>query len=163
MECQGKTGRRRRQFPEIIMDSMVEEEETKMVLVVNSSLAMGKGKVAAQCGHAAVLCYKAAMVEVPEVLARWERSGMAKVVVKATEEELEVVVGRARKAGVLAVEVRDAGRTQVDGDNHNHLHHHHQPDGHPHPQVAAGSLTVVGLAPGQAATLHRLTPGLKLY
>ena len=160
MECQGKTSRRRREFPEIIMDSMVEEEEAKMVLVVNSSLAMGKGKVSAQCGHAAVLCYKAAMVEVPVVLARWERIGMAKVVVKAREEELEVLVGRARKAGVLVVEVRDAGRTQVDND---HLHYHHQVHDHHHPQVAAGSLTVVGLGPGPATQLDQVSSGLKLY
>lgn len=34
----------------------------KMVLVVRNDLGMGKGKMAAQCCHAAVMCYQKAMV-----------------------------------------------------------------------------------------------------
>lgn len=48
---------RRKKLPEIVMESWHREEEVKMVLVVNTELGMGKGKVAAQCGHAAVACF----------------------------------------------------------------------------------------------------------
>ncbi|PIK56816.1 putative peptidyl-tRNA hydrolase 2, mitochondrial [Apostichopus japonicus] len=40
----------------------------KMVLVVRQDLKMGKGKVAAQCSHAAVGCYKRAVSEKPDTL-----------------------------------------------------------------------------------------------
>ena len=47
----------RRNLPEIVMDAW-QPEEVKMVLVVNTELKMGVGKIAAQCGHGAVACYK---------------------------------------------------------------------------------------------------------
>jgi peptidyl-tRNA hydrolase len=33
-----------------------------MLLIVNTELGMGKGKMAAQCGHAAIGCYEQWMV-----------------------------------------------------------------------------------------------------
>ena len=47
----------------------------KMVLCVNQELGMGKGKIAAQCGHAAVGCYKRALRQAPQGLRAWEVSG----------------------------------------------------------------------------------------
>lgn len=42
---------------------------------------MGKGKVAAQCAHAAVAAYKAARKH-PKLLNLWEECGQAKITVK---------------------------------------------------------------------------------
>jgi len=42
---------------------------------------MGKGKVAAQCSHAAVAAYKAARKH-PKILRAWEESGQAKITLK---------------------------------------------------------------------------------
>lgn len=42
---------------------------------------MGKGKVAAQCSHAAVAAYKAARKH-PKILKAWEESGQAKITLK---------------------------------------------------------------------------------
>lgn len=42
---------------------------------------MGKGKVAAQCAHAAVAAYKAA-INYPRILQAWEECGQAKITVK---------------------------------------------------------------------------------
>lgn len=42
-------------------------EEHKLVLVVRTDLGMGKGKVAAQCGHATLACYKRATKLMPLV------------------------------------------------------------------------------------------------
>lgn len=42
-------------------------EECKLVLVVNQELGMGKGKIAAQCGHATLACYKTLLTQNPKV------------------------------------------------------------------------------------------------
>ncbi|KAG1436804.1 hypothetical protein G6F56_013403 [Rhizopus delemar] len=56
-------------------------------LVVRSDLGMTKGKMAAQCGHATLACYKAAKKDHPEVLKAWEHCGQAKVALKCDGEE----------------------------------------------------------------------------
>lgn len=42
---------------------------------------MGKGKIAAQCAHAAVAAYKAATKD-PTILHAWEECGQTKITVK---------------------------------------------------------------------------------
>ncbi|KAK1332868.1 hypothetical protein QTO34_006399 [Cnephaeus nilssonii] len=64
-----------------------ESGEYKMILVVRNDLKMGKGKVAAQCSHAAVSAYKQIQRKNPELLKQWEYCGQPKVVVKAPDEE----------------------------------------------------------------------------
>ncbi|XP_065830910.1 peptidyl-tRNA hydrolase 2, mitochondrial-like [Oscarella lobularis] len=117
-------------------------EEYKLVLVVRNDLKMGKGKVAAQCSHATLHCYKAMLKRDPKTLGRWETTGQAKVVLKATDEkELDELSFQARQAGLEAGVIRDAGRTQI----------------------AAGSKTVLGVGPGPAQLIDRITGHLKLY
>lgn len=53
----------------------------KLTLVIRTDLKMGKGKVAAQCSHAAVAAYKAARKQ-PKILRAWEKSGQAKITLK---------------------------------------------------------------------------------
>ena len=132
----------------------------KMVLVVRTDIGMGKGKVrtminimvikgfwrtlqaAAQCAHAAVMCYKAAVRETPELVARWEQLGVTKVCLKMDSEEgLAVLAAAAREAGLVTGLVRDAGRTQL------------QP----------GTTTVLGIGPGPVDMVNQLTGHLKLY
>ncbi len=50
-------------------------EECKMVLVVRTDLKMDKGKIAAQCGHATLACYKTALQTNPAIVKQWERIG----------------------------------------------------------------------------------------
>ena len=103
----------RRNLPEIVMDAW-QPEEVKMVLSVNTELKMGAGKIAAQCGHGALACYKLGIEEQSQVVAAWERAGQKKVVVRGGGEEALVNLGRAaRMAGLVVAEVRDAGRSQV--------------------------------------------------
>ncbi|KAK3737515.1 hypothetical protein QZH41_010627, partial [Actinostola sp. cb2023] len=61
--------------------------EYKMVLVVRQDLRMGKGKVAAQCSHAAVGLCTQLLNNKPKVLIKWENSASPKVVVKAPDED----------------------------------------------------------------------------
>ena len=113
----------------------------KMVLCVNMELKMGKGKVAAQCGHAAVGCYKRALRLCPNGVKAWEYTGCAKIAVKCpTEAEMGEIQSRAAQVGIPTYLVEDAGRTQI----------------------AAGSRTVVGLGPAPVRVFEGITSHLKL-
>lgn len=59
----------------------MDSDNYKLILAIRTDLKMGKGKVAAQCAHAAVQAYKAAE-NYPEVLHAWEKCGQAKITVK---------------------------------------------------------------------------------
>lgn len=122
--------------------SAVSSGPGKMVLVVRTDLGMAKGKVAAQCAHAAVLCYKRAMKDQPELLNSWELVGQTKVCLKVdSESSLLELAGQARETGLVFAVVRDAGRTQVD----------------------AGTITVLGIGPAPSSALDQITGHLKLY
>mmetsp|Transcript_20480 Transcript_20480/g.19707 ORF Transcript_20480/g.19707 Transcript_20480/m.19707 type:complete len:200 (-) Transcript_20480:177-776(-) len=113
----------------------------KMVLCVNQELKMGKGKVAAQCCHAAVGCYKKASKDCPSALKAWEYTGCAKIAVKCpTEEQMNVIMVKASEAGIPYCLVEDAGRTQI----------------------AAGSRTVIGIGPAPVRVFEGITSDLKL-
>ncbi|KAI8098658.1 peptidyl-tRNA hydrolase [Halteromyces radiatus] len=112
-----------------------------MVLVVRTDLGMTKGKIAAQCGHATLACYKAIQKSNPAVLRKWERSGQAKVALKAvSEEQLLELQAMALSLNITAQSICDAGRTQI----------------------AAGSRTVLGVGPGPVELLNQVTGHLKL-
>ncbi|ORE09462.1 PTH2-domain-containing protein [Rhizopus microsporus var. microsporus] len=113
----------------------------KLTLVVRTDLGMTKGKIAAQCGHATLACYKAAKKVNPEILRAWEYSGQAKVALKCdSEEKLLELQAIALSLGLPAQSIRDAGRTQI----------------------AAGSRTVLGVGPGPAELIDQVTGHLKL-
>lgn len=99
------------------------------------------GKIAAQCGHAAVGCYKRARKQCPSALSAWERTGCAKIAVKCpTEEEMHAIGKLARTKGIPVYLVEDAGRTQI----------------------AAGSQTVLGMGPAPVWVFEDVTSHLKL-
>lgn len=121
---------------------MGEGGEFKMVIVVRNDLKMGKGKVAAQCSHAAVSAYKQVQRRNPELLKQWEYCGQPKVVVKAPDEDsLMELLTHAKEVGLPVSLIQDAGRTQI----------------------APGSRTVLGIGPGPADLVDKVTGHLKLY
>uniref|UniRef100_UPI00358EB1D5 peptidyl-tRNA hydrolase 2, mitochondrial isoform X1 n=1 Tax=Myxine glutinosa TaxID=7769 RepID=UPI00358EB1D5 len=116
--------------------------EEKLVLVVRSDLGMGKGKVAAQCAHAAVSAYKRVVQSNAEGLRRWECSGQSTVVLRAQDENaLSQLLAHAQTLGLPVSLVQDAGRTQI----------------------APGSRTVLGIGPGAADIVNKVTGHLTLY
>ncbi|KAG2459042.1 peptidyl-tRNA hydrolase 2, mitochondrial [Polypterus senegalus] len=121
---------------------MGETGEFKMILVVRSDLKMGKGKVAAQCSHAAVSAYKQCQKRNPELLKQWEYCGQPKIVVRVPDESglIELML-QAKDLGLPVSLIKDAGRTQI----------------------APGSLTVLGVGPGPADLVDKVTLHLKLY
>ncbi|KAM4048049.1 peptidyl-tRNA hydrolase 2, mitochondrial isoform 1-T2 [Anomaloglossus baeobatrachus] len=121
---------------------MGESGDFKMVLVVRNDLKMGKGKVAAQCSHAAVSAYKQIQKRNPDLLKQWEYCGQPKVVVKAPDEaSLVELLSRAKQLGLTVSLIQDAGLTQI----------------------APGSRTVLGVGPGLANLIDQVTGQLKLY
>lgn len=113
----------------------------KLVLIIRTDLKMGKGKVAAQCAHAAVAAYKAATRH-PAILLAWEECGQPKITVKVNNEEALVEIAKHGKSvGLITNIVKDAGHTQI----------------------PAGSKTVCGIGPGPAPLIDQVTGHLKLF
>ncbi|XP_072209912.1 peptidyl-tRNA hydrolase 2, mitochondrial [Excalfactoria chinensis] len=121
---------------------MGESGEFKMVLIVRNDLKMGKGKVAAQCSHAAVSAYKQVQRRNPELLKQWEYCGQPKVVLKAPDEDTLIqLLADAKRLGLTVSLIQDAGRTQI----------------------APGSQTVLGIGPGPADVVDKVSGHLKLF
>ncbi|XP_053672488.1 probable peptidyl-tRNA hydrolase 2 [Anopheles nili] len=89
--------------------------EYKMVLVVRNDLKMGKGKIAAQCGHAAVGAFETGLAKTPAAVKKWQHSGQAKIALKVESEQAMMEVYRIAKTNNLnCCVIRDAGRTQIE-------------------------------------------------
>ena len=116
-------------------------EPVKMILIINSGLKMGKGKIAAQAGHAAVAATLKAGEKTPGLLEAWLSSGQKKVCVKGTDSDhLLEFEKSAKQKGILTTRINDAGHTQI----------------------PRGSFTVLALGPDTDDTLDALTGELKL-
>jgi len=116
-------------------------EDCKLVLVVRTDLGMTSGKIAAQCSHATLACYKALTKSNPSLLRHWERTGQTKVALRCdSEDDLDLLEASARSLNLCARSIHDAGRTQI----------------------AAGSRTVLGIGPGPARLVSQVTGKLRL-
>lgn len=125
-----------------IIDTNRDVEPCKLVLIIRTDLGMSKGKVAAQCCHATLACYKAAARSHTQYLDHWEYEGQAKITLKCNSEgELLELQTRAHSLGLIGESIQDAGRTQI----------------------AAGSRTVLGIGPAPIALVDEVTKHLKLY
>jgi peptidyl-tRNA hydrolase len=110
----------------------------KQVIVVNQSLRLPKGKLAAQAAHAAV----AALLGADEASARaWLAEGMPKIVVAAEDEAALLALDAAARAhGIPSAVIHDVGRTVV----------------------PAGAVTCLGIGPADDGAVDALTGALKL-
>ncbi|CCH58557.1 hypothetical protein TBLA_0A07680 [Henningerozyma blattae CBS 6284] len=122
--------------------------EVRMALIIRQDLEMTKGKIAAQCCHAALSCFRLIGTDPSResynlnMLNRWLRGGQAKITLKCPNKEvLDELYAKAISLGINATVIHDAGRTQI----------------------AAGSATVLGLGPAPKAILDQVTGELKLY
>ena len=117
------------------------DEKLKMVFVVNHELKMGKGKIAAQVAHAAVKATLACGERDPALLDAWFKTGQKKICVKGdSAQHLEQLSIDAKKNGLLANKIHDAGHTQI----------------------PAGSFTVLALGPCRDEDIETVTGDLKL-
>jgi len=112
----------------------------KQVIVVRTDLGMGKGKIAAQVGHACVLAAENVRKSHPDWFDEWW-TGQEKIVVKVENlKELEEVKKHAIDLGVPWSEVTDAGHTQI----------------------APGTTTCISLGPAPEDLVDKITGDLKL-
>ncbi len=112
----------------------------KQVIAVRTDLDMGKGKIAAQVGHACVLGAEHVRKSNPEWFNEWW-NGQEKVVVKVNSmRELEVVKEHAISLNLPWSEVTDAGHTQI----------------------APGTTTCISLGPAPEDLINKVTGDLKL-
>lgn len=111
----------------------------KLALLVRTDLDMGRGKIAVQVAHAAVLAVLASRGS--SDCEAWLDEGQPKVVLRVSgDEELSRYAVAARAAGLPVELVRDAGRTQL----------------------APGTLTCCAIGPAETARVDALTGGLSL-
>lgn len=118
-------------------------DQTKMVFLVRTDLQMGKGKIASQVAHAAILLYKESIKNQNPLLNTWLRWGQPKIVLKIDkncESALQEVYEKAFKNNLTVCKVLDAGKTQVD----------------------QGSVTVIGIGPNKVEEIDEITNGFKL-
>jgi len=112
----------------------------KQVIVVRTDLDMGKGKIAAQVGHACVLGAEYVRKSKPEWFSEWWK-GQEKIVLKVSNlKELEQIKQGAIEIGVPWSEVTDAGHTQI----------------------APGTVTCISLGPAPEEKIDKITGDLKL-
>ncbi len=111
----------------------------KLVVLVRTDLGMGRGKIAAQVAHAAVIAALAAQES--RDFAAWLEEGQPKVVLRVSDgEQLSAVATAAGAAGLPVHVVRDAGRTQL----------------------APGTATCCAIGPAGNARVDAVTGGLSL-
>jgi PTH2 family peptidyl-tRNA hydrolase len=112
----------------------------KQVIIIRTDLDMGKGKIAAQVGHACVLGAEHVRKSNPEWFSEWWE-GQEKIVLKVSSlKELEQIKQITIELGIPWSEVTDAGHTQI----------------------APGTVTCISLGPAPEEKIDKVTGDLKL-
>jgi PTH2 family peptidyl-tRNA hydrolase len=115
--------------------------EYKQVIVIRSDLKMGKGKIAAQAGHAAVSAAEEARKHHRKWWVAWLNEGQCKIAVKVKgEKELLKIEKQAKECGLPVVLIVDRGLTQL----------------------PPGTVTCLGVGPAPADKVDKITSKLAL-
>jgi PTH2 family peptidyl-tRNA hydrolase len=117
------------------------EFKYKLVIVMRADLKMGKGKIAAQAGHAAVSAAEEARKQFPRWWRSWLDEGQCKIAVRAnSEEELVELKEQAGRAGLPHAFISDRGLTQLE----------------------PGTVTCLAIGPAPSPEVDRITGKLAL-
>jgi PTH2 family peptidyl-tRNA hydrolase len=118
------------------------EFQYKLVIVVRRDLDMSAGKMGAQVGHAAVTCALFAEKKCDDWFDPWLREGQKKVVLRAEGvAELRELERKARSLRLPTALIEDAGMTEL----------------------PPGTATVLGIGPGPAHIVDKVTGSLPLW
>lgn len=106
--------------------------------MVRTDLKLGKGKLAAQVAHASLESYLRASQKDQKA---WLEENQKKVVLKVkSEHDLVILFDKAKRAGLPATLIEDAGLTQI----------------------PPGTKTAVGIGPAEAEKIDVITGSLSL-
>ena len=112
-----------------------------MAIVVRQDLKMGKGKIAAQVGHASVEASEIARRMHRQWWNEWIGEGQCKVVLRTdSQDEFRTLESEATKLGLPTSIIRDRGLTQISPDTE----------------------TCIGIGPGPSKLVDRITGHLRL-
>ncbi len=117
------------------------EFKYKQIIVVRTDLTMGKGKLAAQVGHAAVSSAEEARKRKPKWWQAWLREGQCKVAVKV--KDLNALLELEREALLMKLPhslITDRGLTQL----------------------PPATVTCLGIGPAPAVQIDKITGDLHL-
>lgn len=110
----------------------------KQVIIINESLRLPRGKLAAQAAHASLAAFLSAS---PDNQQAWLNAGMPKIVLSAgSEQEVVEYYQKASATDLPAQLVHDEGKTVV----------------------PAGTITCVGIGPAPEGDIDKITGHLKL-
>jgi peptidyl-tRNA hydrolase len=110
----------------------------KQVIIINDSLKLPRGKLAAQVAHASLATF---LLANPSHQQAWLEIGMPKIVLSAdNEQEVVELYEKALAAQLPAQIVKDAGRTVI----------------------APGTITCIGIGPAPETEIDRITGHMKL-
>lgn len=85
--------------------------EVVMYIIVNNDINMRKGKIASQCAHGASKIVEILEHKTNERYRYWKSHSHPKVVLKATEEQLNILYD---KYCDITIKIIDEGRTQIE-------------------------------------------------
>jgi len=112
-----------------------------MAIVVRQDLKMGKGKIAAQVGHASVEASEIVRKENRNLWKEWIQKGQCKIVLKVGSlAEIKKLASKASKLDLSVVIIQDRGLTQLPAD----------------------TVTCIAIGPGQTKLIDDVTGHLRL-
>ncbi len=115
------------------------QKEYKQCIVLREDLKLSKGKAAVQAAHASILSYERAPVRDRR---NWKNQGQKKVALRVQSlSELYEVRDDAERLGLPCAIVEDAGLTEI----------------------PPGTVTALGIGPGRADEIDKVTKDLDLF
>jgi len=116
------------------------DDSIKQIIVVRSDLKLGKGKLGAQVGHAAVSGYLKVNKSNSLIAKKWIHEGQKKVVTKIENEKELIKLYSIVSEQIPCSLITDAGRTQI----------------------APGTKTCFSIGPWHSDEINKFTAFLKL-
>ena len=113
----------------------------KLIVVVRDDLDLSCGKISVQVAHASVECTIKAMKNKRRIFEEWHREGQRKIVLRAKDlDELLFLKNKAERLGIITCLIKDAGLTEV----------------------PPGTVTCLGIGPGDEQNINKITGNLPL-
>lgn len=109
----------------------------KQAILLRKDLGMSTGKLVAQGSHASLGAYQKASESERDI---WTSQGQKKIVLEASEQEIQEKMSKARDMNVPHFKVKDAGHTEIE----------------------PGTVTALGIGPAEERQLDKITSDLPL-